>query len=210
MEQGLDKERLEKKVIQHQKELWKRLGYPYKDEEKSEYDHKRMVEEKVRGIFEEMKATLDGATEAYKPSWLVTMKYQKVLDAYVAKEKQQAVLDFLDKYREFSYSRGYYRRSVRTQKSWNFSSSDLKHLFENHYNLTFYGKTMEEYYENVDFRMEVERLLGMYSSVCLIGEGEVIAAELDAANTRLAQILEDILMSENNTNVVTREIIEVS
>ena len=69
---------------------------------------------------------------------------------------------------------------------------------------------MEEYYENVDFRMEVERLLGMYSSVCLIGEGEVIAAELDAANTRLAQILEDILMSENNTNVVTREIIEVS
>lgn len=151
---------------------------------------------------------MNGATEEYPPSKLLTLKYQKILDAYVAKEKQQELLHFLDKYRKFSYSRGYYRRTVRTNKSWNFDSGYLKNLFDNYYRLTFYGKTMEEYYEKVDFRMELENLIGMYSGVNLYAEGEIIAAELDAGNTKLAQTLEDILMSENNTNIVTREIIE--
>ena len=208
MEQGLNKEQLENMMQVHKKALWEKLGFTYNGEDTKEYDHNRKVENKIDEMFDEMRETLNDATSEYPPSKLVTTKYQKILDIYVAKEKQQEVLNFLDKYRKFSYSKGYYRRTVRTNRSWTFSGSDLKYLFLNYYNLTFYANTMEEYYEKTELRMAVNEHLGMYSDISLYGEGDVIAAELDAENTKLAQTLEDILMSENNTNIVTREIID--
>lgn len=211
MEQELNKEQLQKQVLEHQKILWKKLGFPYQgqdDDKEGIRKHKRMVDEKLSAKFIEMEKSLDRATLGCKPSKIVAESYGNILDAYIPKEKQQEILDFLDKYRKFSYSRGYYRRTVRTEREWCFYGSDLNLLFTKCYHMTFYGKTMEAYYENIDLRMKVEELLGSYSDVNMRDCGEVIAAELDAANTKLAQTLEDILMSDNNTNIVTRDIIE--
>lgn len=46
MEQGLNKEQLEKQVLQHQKALWEKLGFPYKGKENEERAHERMVDDK--------------------------------------------------------------------------------------------------------------------------------------------------------------------
>ena len=208
MEREMNKKQQEELIEQHRKELWKRLGIAPDMKEENIFRRERAMDEKIDRIFEKMENTIDSATMSNKPSALIKKNFPKILDAYVSKEKQPELLYLLDKYIKFPYTAGYYRRCVRTERCWYLDSHVLKRIFENYYNLTFYGKTMEEYYRNAEYRMALDKLLGSYSCPSLRWYGDMIAAELDMGNTNLAQTIEDILMSENNTNVVSSEIID--
>ncbi len=200
MAMKLDKEEQQALVKKHEEELWRRLGW--KDVDLSEEARK------MRELFDGMEGDIwENATPDNKPSVILKERYQKILDAFVSKEKQTELLYIVDKSVQFNYTTGYGRRSVRTKYSWYIDSWTLKAIFESYYHLTFYGSNMVDFYENVEYQRALHDLFS-YKAPKLSRYGYLLAAELDKGNTKLAEVLEDILMSENNTNIVTAEIID--
>lgn len=207
MKVKLNKKQQEELIEQHSLEILKRLGlYSDEGEEVSETFYE--MDRKREKIFEKMQADLSQADKDNKPSVILQEKYQNILDAYVEKDKQKELLYIIDKHCRFTYSVGHHRRSVRTQKHWYIDNHTLSGIFKSYYNLSFYGKDMVEYLNSQPYRSALDELVGSYRCPDIREAGSLIAAELDMGNTNLAETLEAILMSENNTNIVTVEIIE--
>ena len=207
MEELNKTEQLER-IKQHDEQLWKDLGIFSEKGKEEDYKRKRSMDDKIDFIFQKMENAIDAVFPKQKPSQVIAEKYQKIVDAYVAKEKQQELLYILDKQSQFSYSTGYYRRTVRTNRYSYLTGSRLKTIFDNYHRMSFYAESMEAYYHNTEYAQALEKLVGSYICPSLRWYGDLIAAELDRGSTKLAQTLEDILMSENNTNIVTRDIVE--
>ena len=194
----LDKEEQEILVNRHYSVLRERLGI------QADVSNAEKV---MREMFEEMEADIWQATQDNKPSAVLQQKYQRVMDAFVAKEKQAELLYIIDKSAGFTYTTGYGRRTVRTKYNWYMDSWTLRAIFESYYHLSFYGKNMVEYYTNAEYFRTIHDLLG-YRAPDLKKYGYLIAAELDKGNTNLEEMLKEILLSENNTNIVTPDIID--
>ncbi len=200
MDKNLDKKEQEALVNKHKDALWKRLGLA-----KDDYSGR---DSKQRELFAAMENDIwEKASPDNKPSVILKKDYGMVLDAYIEKEKQEELLYIIDKTCKFMYTEGYGRRTMRTAYHWYISNWNLSAIFNSYYNLSFFGKNMVEYFEKVEYRAALKSLLS-YNCPELRSAGYLIAAELDKGNTGLAEILEDILLSENNTNIVTRDIID--
>lgn len=224
MENKFKMEDLEQQIREHTEKLWGRILPDYrktinkelKESEKKNVDEfefaKRKMDKTIDKIFGEMADGISGADELNKPSKIIKKNWQNVLDAYVPKEKQEEALYIIDKQTKFFYSLAHnymYRRTVRSKQYLTVGFSMLKSIFEGYYNMTFYAEDIEGYYssENSQKRMEIREFLWEYNTLTGYGMDNLIAAELDMGNTNLAQLIEDILMSENNTNIVTTALI---
>lgn len=207
MENEAEKKKQKERVKQHETALWEALNLPYKGDYKNEYQQENDMKKRIRNIFEDIAEALKYASISSLPSQLLTQGYQHILDAYIPKNKQQELLYILDKQNKFAYSTGYFRRTVRSSEYWQMHSYSLERIFDSYYNLSFYAESMADYYKNTEERRELENLLGRYDCPALHKADDIIASELDAGTTDLAQVLEDILMSENNTNIVSTDII---
>lgn len=202
------KRALEEQVEQHKERLWKRINPNYEKCGKDAGARVRAMEGKIRDIFQDMAKDLEKASPSNKPSGIIERGWRHILDAYVPENKQGEFLYIVDKYCKFPYSLGYCRRTVRSKKFWALIYM-IKGLFEGYYNLTLYAGSMADYYngENAKRHISMRQILGAYSCPDISNMDDLIAAELDMGATNLAQSLEDILMSENNTNIVTTQII---
>jgi hypothetical protein len=197
-----------KRIRQHKAKLREALGLKSDTSEKYEdYEQRRKNDEKIRQMFELMSDRFQELAKDKKPSEIVTEEFKEVLNAYVPEKNQKNFLYILDKRNKFSYSSGMSRRTVRSANERFMHYTTIQRLFDSYYNLSFYADTMADYYNMAEERYALYQLVGHYTAPSLYVEGDMIAAELDAGGTDLAQILEDILMSENNTNVVSTDII---
>lgn len=194
----LDKAEQEILVKQHYSVLQERLGIQ---------SDVMNTEKVMRELFEEMEADIWQATPDNQPSVILQQKYKQIMDVFVEEEKQAELLYIIDKSVKFTYTTGYGRRTVRTKYNWYIDSWILRAIFESYYHLSFYGKNMMEYYANTKYVRTLHDLLG-YRAPDLKKYGYLIAAELDKGNTNLEETLKEILLSENNTNIVTPEIID--
>lgn len=170
--------------------------------------NRNYIEDKILTIFNNMSKCIEEQKEK-KASSVVECEFAYVLDAYVSKELQKYVLYFLDKYEALSYSRGMYRRSVRTKAIRKISGMELKRLFQGYWNLVLYCNNMEEYVQS-QYNEEASIMIQQIDSYQLpqvMTQDNLIAAELDLAESKLAEVLEDILLSENNVHAVTRDMI---
>lgn len=208
------KKELEEQVRKHNQKLWKLLEpfYSKREEElkgKDAYTLDQGRRSCIDQVFRNMAEDLAKAGVSDKPSDRLKKNWKHILKIYVPKAKWEELLYILDKQCKFSYTVGYYRRTVRSAKHWFFEYYSLRRIFESYYHLSFYGDTMEYYYssECTMKRMELEETIGTYNAPAVSNKDVIIAAELDFGKTNLAQTLEDILMSENNTNIVTTDII---
>ncbi len=214
MSEDLRKKKMEEQVRKHNQQLWKLLKpfYSKREEElkgKDTYTLEQGRKSCIDQVFRDMAEDLAGAGISDKPSDRLKKNWKHVLEIYIPKAKWEELLYILDKQCKFCYTVGYYRRTVRSAKHWFFEYYSLRRIFESYYHLSFYGDTMEYYYssECTMRRMELEETIGRYNAPAVSNEDVMIAAELDFGRTKLAQSIEDILMSENNTNIVTTNII---
>ena len=197
-----------RRIRQHKAKLREALGLKSDISEKYEdYEQRRKNDEKIRQKFELMSNRFQELAKNKKPSEIVTEEFKQVLNAYVPEKNQKKFLYILDKQSKFSYSSGMSRRTVRSANGRFMHYTTIERLFDSYYNLSFYADTMADYYNMAEERYALYELVGHYTAPSLYMEGDMIAAEIDAGDTDLAQILEDILMSENNTNVVSTDII---
>lgn len=201
------KRKQKKRIYQHELALWKALNLSYQEEKEPDYNRKTRIEKEIQQKFMDIAADLESASLSSLPSAKILRGYQHILDAYISKEKQKECLSILDKHNQFPYSDGPYRRTVRSAEHWGLSRYRLEQIFTSYYNLSFYADSMAAYYKNAAERIQLEELVGSYSCPSLSFEDDLIAAELDAGTTDLDQVIEDILLSENNTNRITTDII---
>ena len=195
MSEDMEKKNLEKQMKQHEAGYWKALGF----------DRERRKEENE--LFEKMGEILSHLKKEEQPSKVITEQYKSIFEDCVGENNRKYFLHILDKQWKFSYPSGLYRRAARSVSDKNLSRYKLSGLFRSYYNLSFYGKNMVDYFHKTEERYKLESLFGRYRCPSLYEEDDLIAAELDMGDTGLAEVLEDILMSENNTNVVTTDII---
>lgn len=207
LEQKKEQEKIKqnKRIRQHKAKLMEAFGMNAKDID--DYDKRHKHDEKIREKFTLMSEQFQKSAKDKLPSEIVTENFKQILDAYVPEKNQKNLLYILDKQNKFTYSIGYYRRTVRSATERFMHYTAISRLFEGYYNLSFYADTMADYYKIAEERYALYELVGSYTAPTVYAEDDLIAAELDAGDTDLAKILEDILMSENNTNVVSRDII---
>lgn len=195
-------------IKEHYQAFYDNIGIYKEKNEERDYWEKRETSLAVQEIFDEVKEYLDDATYDNKPSQILQEKKPEIIKSLVPIEKQEEVLCYIDKINKFSYYRGWRGCIVRTGKRWCFSERKLiERLLPGYFHLTFYGKNLVDYYNNTEYRLALEEEFGKENIPRLLACGDMIAAELDMGNTKLAQVLEDILLSNNNTNIVTRDII---
>lgn len=198
------KEYFEQKIKERKEQLYENLHIEY-----VVTNHNRnYIEDKIMTIFNDISKQIEEQTEK-KASSIVESEFAYVLDSYVPKDLQKYLLYFLDKYQELSYSRGMYRRSVRTKAVRKINGVELKLLFQSYWNLPLYCNTMEEYVQSQYKEEAVIMIQQLYSYQVpeVIAQDNLIAAELDVGGSNLAEVLEDIILSENNVHAVTRSII---
>ena len=200
-----EKAKQNKRIRQHKAKILEAFGMKASDIDN--YDKRRKHDEKVREQFTLMSEQFQKLAKDKQPSEIVTENFKQVLDAYVPEKNQKNLLYILDKQNKFSYSEGYHRRTVRSATERFMHYTSISRMLEGYHNLSFYADTMADYYKMAEERYALYALVGSYTAPTIYAEDDLIAAELDAGDTDLAQILEDILMSENNTNVVSRDIV---
>lgn len=189
------------------------------EKEKILNNRKKLVSGKVPGVFGELMKNvynrydwtgsetrsivgLFGSGEIRKPSQLFSRGFDGLLTIFVPEQYQKSYLYIIDKFNQFQYSMGWYRRSVRSA-SYICAEKILEELLA-YSDLFLYdidleglllGKVADEDLLTYSFRETLNRC------------GNMVAAELDLGNQRVKEALRSILLSENNTGRVTTGII---
>ena len=140
------------------------------------------------------------------PSEFMRKKYKKLVDLYAGKAFAEDFYYIIDKFNQFPYSHSVYRRSVRT-KSY---LPCLEHVFRLLYAcrvMNFYECTLADYLldrlpeEKLDYkRHPVYGFTMQYLD-------DLIAAAIDRGDEAVTAAVKDILLSDNNTAVITVDLI---
>ena len=127
-----------------------------------------------------------------------------ILDAFVLKEYQDSYLYIIDKLNQFPYSTGWNRRTVRTRGYGPQMRRAIGLL--NTYERMFYC--------GVDIRclmlrqLDPEMLDYIKSESCFMnGFDLVYAAEIDRGNQKVIETLKELILSDNNTAYLDRQMI---
>lgn len=140
-----------------------------------------------------------------KRKFLPIKLYGGLLDTYVPKQMQPSYLYLIDKLNQFPYTRGWYRRSVRTAgygpHMW--KAFVLLHAYEK---LFYCGMELEK----VILRKLEPEVLSYVRSVSypfMEDFSYLYAAEIDLGNQAVIDALRELILSENNTAYLDREMI---
>lgn len=142
-----------------------------------------------------------------KPSEYLRKNCRKLVEFCAKKENQEEFYYIIDKYNQFQYSAGVSRRSVRS-KEYGPSRQYIFPILNDFLMFGIYGCDLSDFLLNqlpeelLDFKTR-----GEYGKRAIRYLDDRIAAHLDMGDKKLQQTITDILFSENNTAIVTTEMI---
>lgn len=194
------------RINQHKYSLWKALCL-FQGENDPNNEQQIKIKKEIHQKFTVLADDIQSATASAPPSVKILQNHRPILDAYVPQKKQDEFLALLDKYNQFPYSKGYSKRTVRSSKHWELYSHNLEELFQSYYHLSFYAENIYDYLKSSEKRQQLLDLLYPHSCPTISHMEDLITAELDADTTDLAKLLEEILLSENNTMILSTDII---
>ena len=131
-------------------------------------------------------------------------KKHGLMEAFVPREYRESFLYIIDKLNKFPFSWGWNRRTVRTA-NYGPSVRQAFSLLTVYDNLGFCGVPVEDY---ILRRMDEEKR--DYISHCWNfdnGFSYIYAAEIDRGNEKVINALEELILSENNTAYLDRQMI---
>ncbi|WP_310602333.1 DUF4132 domain-containing protein [Anaerosporobacter sp.] len=197
-------------------ELWEK----YKEEWKSKYALKDMdTQELIQevGAFGELRyrktPNMDKIISDMKrqekllPSEYMKKFAKRLVESLVPSEEREAFYYIIDKYNQFQYSQGIYRRSRRSKEYAPFLKRIFR-LMNDYVQFSLYKTSLSAYLKNElsDELLDYKKNQTGYKSIeCL---SDMIAAHLDMGDQELAETVKEILFSENNTAIVTVELIQ--
>ncbi len=158
--------------------------------------------EKQRKVREKMCMELDGYP--YTPAKFLKEKYHEIAVFCAGSEEEAEVLyRFFDKMNQFSYSKGWERRTVRTEVYMDSQDEMIATLFAAYY-LQMYECTLSQYLLN----QLSEEMADCKNHFGLRGGLEnIIAAHLDAKDLAVKEALTEIITGENNLAFVNTDMI---
>ncbi|MDE7310626.1 MAG: DUF4132 domain-containing protein [Eubacterium sp.] len=131
-------------------------------------------------------------------------KHQGLLEVFVPKQYQGSYLYIIDKLNQFSFSSGWNRRTVRTA-GYGPQMGRVFALLIAYEKLFYCGERLEDF---IYRRLDAEKMdyirheWGFTQNFSLI-----YAAEIDRGNQAVIEAFEDLILSENNTSYLDREMI---
>ncbi len=140
-----------------------------------------------------------------KPSlWFTSGRRREFLDGFVPKEFQESYLYVIDKMNRFPFPRGWSRRSIRTA-GYGPQIRQVFSLLLTYENLFYLEGRLEDYIlkrldqEKLDYVRNVWNFNMNFSYI--------YAAEIDRGNQAVIKAFKDLILSENNTAYLDREMI---
>lgn len=155
------------------------------------------------------------AREAYRMAGGITLaefmrkNYKSVVQAFVGKEYLEDYYTILDKQNQFPYSTGMNRRTVRSKSYFPFIEAAFQ-LMRDYHSLEFYGGSLEKYLRNdmSEELLDMKRSGGPGTHHARIRYTDnMIAARIDAGDARIISLVKDMILSENNTAILTTDVI---
>ncbi|NBH71407.1 DUF4132 domain-containing protein [Clostridiaceae bacterium] len=138
-----------------------------------------------------------------KPSALAVSR-QKFLDAFVPEKFQPSCLAIADKLNRFPFTRGWMRRTVRTA-SYGPHIFSLFSLLLTYEKLFYCGERLEDV---ILRRMDGEKLDYIHNNYYFYADFSYLyAAEIDRGNQAVIEALKEVILSENNTAYLDRQMI---
>lgn len=145
--------------------------------------------------------------EHYKaPNEYLKKNFKRLIELYVPKEDRNSFYHIISKYNQFPYSRGMDRRTVRSSSYQNCINNVFDILYSYH-QFGIYECDLSKYLKN---EMSEEKLDFKENSNYLYPiryMDDIIASKIDTGDKKLIKTITDIILSENNTYVVTIELI---
>lgn len=147
-----------------------------------------------------------------KPSqWFVRQEteqgdyaHKELLDAFVPQKYQKSYLYIIDKLNQFPFSRGWQRRTVRTCAYWPQIDWAFR-LLETYEKLFYCGDHLEDF---IYRRLDEEKMDYIGNNWRFTHNFSLIyAAEIDRGNQAVINALKELILSENNTAYLDREMI---
>ena len=134
-------------------------------------------------------------------------QHNKLVKLLVHKEEQDKYYYIIDKYKQFQYSEGTNRRSVRSN-SYSYHMKNAFKLIYNYYLFGFFECSMANYLINNMAEDKLDIKTNYYVLTYKIDRlDDMIAAGIDFGDRDLINAIQEIILSENNTEAVTVHII---
>lgn len=156
-------------------------------------------------------ALVEAAQEAYIKngkgplSAFFQKEYRKLAKAFVGKEYLGDYCHMLDKLTAFPYSGGWYRRTVRSDEYLPFMEHAFRLMYD-YRSLDFFGGSLKRYLQN-DLPEELLDLKRHNRIFCPMYLEDMIAARIDAKDEEIFSLIREMLLSDNNTAILTVEVI---
>lgn len=135
---------------------------------------------------------------------LPRLVHQGLLDAFVPKERQASYLYIIDKLNQFPYSRGYYRRTMRTAEYWP-SVPKMFAILRAYEKLFYIGENLETYILKQKDPEMLDYVKNNWNFD--LNFSYLYAAEIDRGNQAVIEALKTVILSENQTAYLDREMI---
>lgn len=158
-------------------------------------------------VNEEAITVKNSNTAEYKLSDFMKRYCAPLVELYVPKEFIEDYYYIIDKLPNFQYTTGVSRRTIRTRKP----DVHIKHAFMLLYSYRAFDcfqVTMEDYLMD---KMSPEALdyknYGYYKKLGINYFDEMLAARIDAGNQKMIELIREAFLSENNTVIVTTQLV---
>ncbi len=177
-------------------------------------EERRNLLEEIMGsrkLEENTPSELSRAIKQYRPgvrpSDFIRGGYADMVRVLVPEEYQEDYYYIIDQFNRFQYSTGYERRSVRTADYVSF----LRRIFglmECYRRFGFFGCTLADYIlDNLTPELIDYKENNYYRPAPLDYLDNILAARIDQGDAKVIQAIRNIILSENNTTIVTTDII---
>ena len=140
------------------------------------------------------------------PSEFMRKYYKKLVEIFVSKEHLEDYYRIIDKLTEFPYSRGMWRRTVRSR----YYAPWFQTVFEllNSYKmLSFYNCSVYDFISNNMPDEMVQIKNNYWYDFKVLRLDLIIAARIDGQDEKLISLIYDMILGDNNTAVVSVEVI---
>lgn len=135
--------------------------------------------------------------------------YKQLVQAFAGSSYADDFYYIIDKQNQFPYATGVNRRTVRSKSYSPFLEATFR-LLRDYRTLDFYGGSLEKYLRNDMSEMlrdmKLSGGLGTLHAVIKYADN-MIAARIDAGDTAIINLVRDMLLSDNNTAILTTDVI---
>lgn len=140
------------------------------------------------------------------PSVFMQKEYQKLVEFYTTKDNRGGFYYIIDKFNQFTYSKSICRRSVKSSKYGPWMERVFR-LLHDYYLFGFYECSVSQYLRNEMSEEKLDYKQNQFYHSDMQHFDDMIAACIDLGDDDLKNTIKEIILSENNTSVVTTEMI---